>query len=296
MAKPIGNPAPKASENKGIPCPRCGEMLMPGATVCEVCGEVIIPTHPNKITATLPLTYNDEEEKPEPRVFAAPAVIPNVLPQEPKVEQPKKSGQVTVSMLVIICVLVALLAAVVTWAVIHFTRHSADNTEDVEQFDDEFANTDADITTGIDETAALPATQPAAPASEAKQPEVIDGDDVPIEGMRESLAGSWLFSGKINGKYSIGIDLKVEPDGTVSGSYWYDATLRQNGDVPSTYITLEGEVDDTGKVKLTAFKYGNNKPIEYWTGRFRGVTPLRLTGNFRNIATGNTYTYSAVTH
>ena len=39
-------------------------MLMPGATVCEVCGEVIIPTHPNKITATLPLTYNDEEEKP----------------------------------------------------------------------------------------------------------------------------------------------------------------------------------------------------------------------------------------
>ena len=111
-----------------------------------------------------------------------------------------------------------------------------------------------------------------------------------------SAASAFQCCGKINGKYSIGIDLKVEPDGTVSGSYWYDATLRQNGDVPSTYITLEGEVDDTGKVKLTAFKYGNNKPIEYWTGRFRGVTPLRLTGSFRNIATGNTYTYSAVTH
>ena len=58
-------------------------------------------------------------------------------------------------------------------------------------------------------------------------------------------------------------------------------------------LFLEGEVDDTGRVKMTAFR--DNKPVEYWTGHFGGVSPLVLKGTFRNASTGTTYTFMSST-
>lgn len=300
-ARPIE--APHAHENEaehaqgGIQCPRCGEMLMPGANVCEVCGEVIVP--PNR---ELPFP---KPEMPEsaPETVTAVSVVPDLpsVPTQKRVEVPepeKKEGhsQVSVNMLVVICVMTALIAGLVTWAIFYFSRKAKaeqDTTDDYTEQVAEAPATPDDIGAAQDPalTAVEQGTAPATATPAAVQ--ASDANAVPIEGMRESLAGSWMFYGKINNRFSIGIDLKVEPDGTVAGSYWYESTMRQQGDVPSTYVALEGEVDDTGRVKMTAFR--DNKPVEYWTGHFSGVSPLVLKGTFRNASTGTTYTFATST-
>lgn len=293
---------------EGMPCPRCGEMLMPGANVCEVCGEVISSigrSDSGSDTSTLysavsPQSAGDSDEG-LPAVISTVGRMPDTAAlsrRVTKVSEPAASGrngQVSVVMLAVICVLVALIAASITWAVISYSRSAAEDGQE-EGYNDiqvDMSGTTSG-TTGSGYIAAEPAVS-SVPVPVAETKKIVDGDDVPIEGMRESLAGSWTFYGKVNNRFSIGIDMKIEPDGTVSGCYWYDSTLRQNGDEPSTYINIEGEVDDTGKVKLTAFKYGENRPSEHWTGRLSGVTPLKFDGSFRSISKGATYSFKTAT-
>ena len=291
--KPIVVSRAHESAEGGIPCPRCGEMLMPGATVCEVCGEVIVP-----------MCRDSQFPMPEsaPEAVTAVSVVPDIasVPTRKRVEVPvpeekERHSQVSVNMLVIICVMTALVAGLITWAILYFSRKAKEDFP-VEEYTEQVsvAPGPADNIGAAEDIGVTAVEQGTAPATAT--PATVEADDVntvPIEGMRESLAGSWMFYGKVNGKFSIGIDLKVEPDGTVAGSYWYESTMRQQGDVPATYVVLEGEVDDTGRVKMTAFR--DNKPVEYWTGHFGGVSPLVLKGTFRNASTGTTYTFMSST-
>lgn len=292
-AKPIVESSVRTSVSAAKLCPRCGEMLMSGANVCEVCGEVITPYRHE-----IALPQADTSEK----VTAVSAVSEKMsVPAQTRVEVPtadskEKHSQVSVNMLVIISVLTALIAGLIIWVIFYFNRKSADRESDeiyTESIADAPPMADNASVAEQQEVRAIEHGTAPAPATAVKTSEYDGVNDVPIEGMRESLSGSWMFYGKINNRYSIGIDLKIEPDGTVSGSYWYESTLRQNGDVPSTYITLEGEVDDTGRVKMTAFN--KDRPFEYWTGHFSGVTPLVLKGTFRNASTGTTYTFATAT-
>lgn len=291
-------------------CPRCGEILMSGANICEICGEVI--ENPGQLN-----TETDIPSRVTTKASIAdmPAELPKVISTSHAFDfdndmhvnseknntkkirrvESQRQKQISVGMLIIICILVALIAAVLTWSIIHFNRTSHTD-EDKNEYTTESAEY-ADNGIGSEESEPLWAKEPEVPSIPAVETATTDQtvNDVPIEGMVESLAGSWTFYGKVNNRYSIGIDMKIEQDGSMSGCYWYESTLRRNGDEPDTYINLEGEVDNTGKVKLTAFKYGENKPVEYWTGHLSGVTPLKFSGSFRSKDKNTTYTFSTAT-
>lgn len=298
------SPTP-ASENGGIRCPRCGEMLMPGSNVCEFCGEVVAPVTRND-SRTTSVLYMPENDNPEPlpsiiRSSTAPETLSpqadnnrSTIISQPK---PEQEGQVTLGMLIIICVLVAGIACVITWAIIHFsTDNDNDNSTNTEMVDNtDVSLADAGIGSAPEPVAEATATTTpqvtAETAAPTKAPENITPQ--PIEGMRESLAGSYTFHGKINNKYSIGIDMKIEPDGAITGCYWYESTLRQEGDKPSSFISIDGEVDDTGTVHMEAQKYGSSVPSEHWKGTLSGVKTLLFKGTMRATNTNHTYTFSA---
>lgn len=299
------------THGQGVICPRCGEMLMPGANICEFCGEVIYPVVPVDDRETNSVLYKAaEEEDSLPAIIRSSTTVASPRQTVPMPTQPEdhdkgkdeKDGQVSLTMLIIICVLVAGIACCITWAVIHFNREdkkSADEVELVEETDD-IAMTGQGIGSA---EAAEP--QPTSMPSFSEQPKMEEpapsqnrntASNVPIEGMRESLAGSYTFHGKVNGKFTIGIDMTVKPDGQITGCYWYDSTLRKEGDVPSTFINLNGDVDDTGKVTLEAQKYGESRPTEHWTGTLSGVQNILFKGSFRNASKGTTYSFNVVAH
>lgn len=303
-----------ATHGQGVICPRCGEMLMPGANICEFCGEIIYPVVPGDDKEANSVLYKAAEDEDDtlPAIIRSSTTAASPRPTVPMPTQPedhdkgkdKKEGQVSLAMLIIICVLVAGIACCITWAVIHFNREDKKSAEDVELVEEseDFAITDQGIgsaeqaepiQTSVSAVSEQPKMENAGYAMSQNQ---NTANSVPIEGMRESLAGSYTFHGKINGKFTIGIDMTVKPDGQITGCYWYDSTLRKDGDVPSTFISLDGDVDDTGKVTLEAQKYGDSRPTEHWTGTLSGVQNILFKGSFRNTSKGTTYSFNVVAH
>ena len=74
---------------------------------------------------------------------------------------------------------------------------------------------------------------------------------------------SCIFSGYINNKYAIGGYIEIT-DNIISGQYYYESTVKKYGNIPASYISLSGYIDNDNTAYLTA-TYENNL-TEEWLG------------------------------
>ncbi len=89
--------------------------------------------------------------------------------------------------------------------------------------------------------------------------------------------------------YPIVIKLNVSPDGSVSGKYAYESTLRKYGDKPKSWFTISGTVGDDGVISMdiTHPDYGL---FEFWVAKIYGSgSNATITGTMTNVNTGSTY-------
>lgn len=84
----------------------------------------------------------------------------------------------------------------------------------------------------------------------------------------EAARTNYQFTGLVNDKYEVVTNLRIKGNG-VRGRYYYMSTYRKQGDVPSTYITLEGNIDEYRHVHLVGSFY-NSDQVEIWDGYLKG--------------------------
>lgn len=101
-----------------------------------------------------------------------------------------------------------------------------------------------------------------------------------------SNPGAFAFSGKVGG-VSITGELNVS-GGYVSGKYYYASTRRKYGNGPSTYMYLNGTVDEGGYIDMTGSDY-DGVQCESWSGRlhrgkFSGSLYSYKSGRYFNVS------------
>ncbi len=106
--------------------------------------------------------------------------------------------------------------------------------------------------------------------------------------------GSYHMTGYVSnekGEYPIAMNITINIDGTVSGRYNYDLTVKKYGDVPSSYIYLIGNVDHQGNIIMTSRMYGKEDPFENITLQFTKGKEY-LDGWLENCKTHSRYSVS----
>jgi hypothetical protein len=79
--------------------------------------------------------------------------------------------------------------------------------------------------------------------------------------------GTYYIEGSINGKYPIVMVLQREGN-VLTGNYYYNAIMRKQGVVKSTYIQLNGTIEDDGTFSMRASYYESDL-YEEWNGYIR---------------------------
>lgn len=91
------------------------------------------------------------------------------------------------------------------------------------------------------------------------------------------------FRGTVNDKYEIAGTLRVDNEGRIYGRYCYISTLNKYGDHPNTWITLNGNVDNSGDATIRGTYYKNASEEEYWRGHLQHYDgQYTFSGQFEN--------------
>lgn len=80
---------------------------------------------------------------------------------------------------------------------------------------------------------------------------------------------SGTFEGKVDGKYEVVVTL-TRNGRSLYGNYYYKSTMRKQGNVPATYISLSGSIEEDGTFLLYSTFVNDSKTDEQWKGRIQG--------------------------
>ncbi len=244
-------------------CSKCGRIIPKSADKCSFCGTPVI--------TWWQLTQQAEDKIPDPSH--------NTISQYPIGENnspiPPKRNNKTLLLLSILIGLVLILGGVLTWYLLSDNNHNtsqADIDIQEEQYD-LTPESSADVITSEAEPTAAPVPAPAAP-----------------DRTYYGLGGSWTLQGTVKGKYPIGMKIKVADDGSVSGKYWYDITIRKYGDKPQNYFRIDGFLDTDGSGQLYCYEYGKPDVFETWDIDFS--SDGYMNGSLTNMNTGTVMSIS----
>lgn len=85
------------------------------------------------------------------------------------------------------------------------------------------------------------------------------------EGYETPIGNKFVrLTGKVNDKYEVVLELEVRGN-DLTGRYYYMSSYRKYGDVPTTYITLNGTMDKYPHFRLIGTFYNSNQ-TEIWEG------------------------------
>lgn len=94
------------------------------------------------------------------------------------------------------------------------------------------------------------------------------------------------YEGSIN-KYPITMQLSIHADGTVTGKYAYDSTLRKYGDNKSSWFRIEGDIFDSERdcqiIVFRSYAPDTGNVFEYWNLRYDGVEMYGSMFNVKHI-------------
>lgn len=83
------------------------------------------------------------------------------------------------------------------------------------------------------------------------------------------------------------MQLYVNPDGSVTGKYAYDSTLRKYGDAKSSWFRIEGEMFDSKsdyqKIVFRSYAPDTGNVFEYWDLCYDGTEMYGSMFNVRYI-------------
>ena len=117
-------------------------------------------------------------------------------------------------------------------------------------------------------------------------PTVVTADESSSNGM---FGRKYTLHGVID-KYPVKFELNISENGKVIGRYCYESTVRKYGDVPSSYFSLTGKIDDD-RLLLYSRLHGKEENFErielYLNDSYNGA---ELSGGLENVSTGTYFT------